>query len=66
MNKSIYNSIAGNNPAMSQFMDRLNQFKSQFQGDPRETVQNMLNSGRITQAQFNRAQQIARQIMGNR
>ena len=34
-------------------LEQFNQFKSSFQGDPRQQVQNLLNNGRMTQEQFN-------------
>lgn len=46
-------------PILQQFM----QFKNNFQGDPKAQVQSMLNSGRITQEQYNRAVQMANQLM---
>ena len=46
-------------PMLQQFM----QFKNNFQGDPKAQVQSMLNSGRITQEQYNRAVQMANQLM---
>ena len=38
---------------------KFNQFKQQFQGDPQKIVQDMLNSGKITQEQYNNAVQQA-------
>ena len=38
------------------------QFKNSFRGDPRQQVQMMLNSGQITQDQFNKAAQMANQL----
>lgn len=49
----------GFNPA--QLMQRLNQLKSQG-GDPNQMIQQMLNSGRVTQAQYNQAVQMAQRI----
>lgn len=43
------------------FMQSLNQLKSQG-GDPNQMIQNMLNSGRVSQAQYNMAVQKAQQI----
>ena len=50
----------GFNP--NQFMQRLNELK-QKGGDPNQMIQQMLNSGRITQAQLNTAVNRAQQIM---
>ena len=49
----------GNMPDMFQ---RFAQFRNTFQGDARSQVQGLLNSGRITQAQYNQAVQIANQL----
>lgn len=43
-------------------MQRFQQFQQMFRGDPRQQVQNLLNSGRITQAQYNNAVQMANQL----
>lgn len=38
------------------------QFKQNFTGDPRAQIQQMLNSGRVTQDQYNQAVQMAQQL----
>ena len=38
------------------------QFKQQFRGNPQEQVQQLLNSGRITQAQYDQAVQMANSL----
>lgn len=38
------------------------QFKNSFKGNPQEQVQQMLNSGRITQDQYNNAVKQAQQF----
>lgn len=52
------------NNIIQQFME----FKKTFTGDPKQMVQNMLNSGRISQTQLNQyanqANQIYRQMGG--
>lgn len=48
----------GNNNMMRQFM----QFKNSFSGDPRAQVQQLLNSGKISQAQYNNAVQMANNL----
>lgn len=47
---------------MANFMQQFNQFKQNFQGDPKAQVQQMLNSGQITQEQFNQMANMATQI----
>ena len=55
MNQNI-----GFNP--NNFMSQLNELKSKG-GDPNQMIQQMLNSGRITQNQLNNAVNRAQQIM---
>lgn len=43
-------------------IQRFQQFQQMFKGDPRQQVQQMLNSGRISQAQYNSAVQMAQQL----
>lgn len=43
---------------LMQFM----QFKNSFRGDPQQMVQRMLNSGQISQQQYDNAVQMARQL----
>ena len=47
-----------NNNLISQLME----FKKTFKGNPQDIVQNMLNSGRISQDQVNRYAQQANEI----
>ena len=44
-----------------QFMNQLNQLKAKG-GDPNQMIQQMLNSGRISQGQYNEAVKMAQQI----
>ena len=53
------------NPNMANFMNLLNQFrqfKSSFTGDPRQQVQQLLNSGQMSQTQLNQLVQMANQF----
>ena len=36
-------------------VSRFNQFKNSFKGDPQQMIQQMMQSGRISQAQYNDA-----------
>lgn len=45
-----------------QMMQQFQQFRQQFQGDPKQQVQELLNSGRMSQEQFNQLQQMATQF----
>lgn len=43
-------------------ISRFRQFQQTFKGNPQEQVQQLLNSGRITQAQYNAAVQQAQAL----
>ena len=45
-------------PIVRQFMD----FQQNFNGDARQQVQDLLNSGKISQADYDRAVQMAQQL----
>lgn len=67
MNPLFQMMMGGSTPVlnnMSGFMNALNNLKRTFHGDPRQQIQNMLNSGQISQEQYNRAVQMAQQIQG--
>lgn len=46
---NLFQQLNGNNGMLKQFME----FKKNFTGDPKQIVQQMLNSGRMSQSQFN-------------
>ena len=54
--------VTGPMANVQQFMQRFNQFRQSFQGDPRQQVQDWLNSGKISQTQYNHAYQMAQQF----
>ena len=41
---------------------QFNQFRQSFKGDPQKVIQQMLNSGKVSQEQYNRAVQMANQF----
>ena len=47
---------------IQQMMQRFQQFRQSFQGDPRQQVQQMLNSGQVSQEKYNQAYQMAQQF----
>lgn len=53
------NTPMGNAMAM---LNQFQQFKNNFQGDPKAKVMEMLRNGQMTQAQFNQYQQMAQQF----
>jgi len=56
-----------NNPInmLQQFQTFASNF-AKMQRDPRQTVQELLNSGQMTQQQYNQLSQMASQIMGRK
>ena len=62
----LYNTLGGNTSNqfgnIPNFVQRLNQFSQTIQGDPKQQVQQLLNSGRMSQQQYNQLSQIATQI----
>ena len=55
----LYSEMQNNNGNMLQ---RFQQFKQNFRGDPQQQVQQLLNSGKVSQAQYNQAVQMAQQF----
>jgi len=66
MGNSLYSSIGNSSQNMpfnmQEITNRLNQFRQSFSGDPKAQVQQLLNSGRMTQSQYNQLSQMATQI----
>lgn len=62
MSNPLFNSMNSMPNNMNGFFQRLNQLKQTFKGDPHQQIQNMLNSGQVTQEQYNRAVQMAQNI----
>lgn len=55
----LFKMLGGNMPPIVQ---QFIQFRNNFQGDPQAQVQKLLNSGRVSQEQYNRAVQMAQQL----
>ena len=62
MSNPLFGMMGGNQPQMSGLMQRFQQFRQAFTGDPKQRVQDLLNSGRISQQQYNQAVQMAQQL----
>lgn len=60
----LYRQMMTPQPPQNGFLDRFLAFKKQFSGDPQQMVQQMLNSGRISQGQYDNAVRMANQMMG--
>lgn len=61
MSNPLFNALGGNMlpPNMANMIQQFQQFRNSFRGDPRQQVQQLLNSGKISQAQYNQAVQMA-------
>lgn len=57
----LYQMMAQQGP-MNNLMQRFQQFQQMFRGNPQQQVQQLLNSGRVSQAQYNQAVQMAQQL----
>lgn len=58
---NLFNNLGQGNNLMST-LKRFQQFKQTFQGNPQQQVQQLLNSGKITQEQYNQAVEMAKQL----
>lgn len=70
MPNPLFSMLGGGMPQMpgplggfANMMQQFNQFRANFQGDPKAEVERLLQSGQMTQDQLNQLQGMARQIM---
>lgn len=61
MSNPLFNMLGNGNQfgQMGNLIQNFQQFKNNFKGDPQAQVQQMLNSGQITQEQYNNAVKMA-------
>ena len=62
MSNPLFGTVGQQMPQMNGMMQRFQQFRQMFHGDPRQQVQQLLNSGKVSQQQYNQAVQMANQI----
>lgn len=62
MANPLFNSFGNMNP-FQQLIHDARKFRDSFKGNPREEVERLLNSGQMTQEQFNHFSQIAQQVV---
>lgn len=58
-----------NDGGLSQIIEQAKEMRKTFNGNPQQVVQNLLNSGQMSQKTFNELSQIAQQVvqaMGNK
>ena len=68
MANPLFQALGGQMPGpMGQFqkmMQQFQQFRANFQGDPQQEVQKLLQSGKMSQQQLNQLQEMAKQFQG--
>lgn len=64
MSNPIFQQMNGQMPqnGMNGLMQRFQQFQQMFKGDPRQQIQQLMNSGKVSQDDYNRAVQMANQL----
>ena len=61
MTNPFFGALGGGHGFM-QMMQQFQQFKANFHGDPKAEVEKLLQSGKLSQAQLNQLQQMAKQF----
>lgn len=59
----LFGMLGGGNQ-QNALIQKFQQFRQSFQGDPKAEVMRLVQSGRISQQQLDRLQQMARQFQG--
>lgn len=59
----LFNLFGGNRQPNNNILQQFQQFKNSFKGDPRQQIQELLNSGKISQADYDNAVKMANEIM---
>lgn len=67
MSNPLFDMLGGGAPSgpfgnIAQLAGQFQQFRNGFRGDARQQVQELLNSGRVTQAQYDNAVRLAQQL----
>ena len=63
MANPLFQALGGSQNATNPIVQQIIGFKKQFQGDPQQKVQELLNSGKMTQEQCNSLMQQAQTIL---
>lgn len=62
MPNNLYNTIGRQNNPLEQLAQQARDFRKQFSGNPRQEVERLLQTGAMSQQDFNRYSQIAQQV----
>lgn len=69
MANSLFNQFGRQANPLEQLAQHAREFQKQFKGSPRQEVERLLQTGQMSQSQFNQYSQIAQQVvqfMGNK
>lgn len=69
MSNSLFDQFGRQNNPLEQLAQQAKEFRKQFSGNPRQEVERLLQTGAMSQQDFNRYSQIAQQVaqfMGNK
>ena len=69
MSNALYNQFGRQVNPLEQLAQQAREFQKQFKGSPRQEVERLLQTGAMSQQDFNRYSQIAQQVaqfMGNK
>lgn len=69
MSNSLFDQFGRQNNPLEQLAQQAREFRRQFSGNPRQEVERLLQTGAMSQSDFNRYSQIAQQVvqmMGNK
>lgn len=62
MANSLYQQMNNSNN-LSGLVQQFNEFRQNFQGNPQQMIQQLMQSGRMSQADYNRYHEMAQQFM---
>lgn len=62
MPNNLYNAMGRQNNPLEQLAQQARDFRKQFSGNPRQEVERLLQTGQMSQSQFNQYSQIAQQV----
>jgi hypothetical protein len=63
MANPLFNMMGNQSNPMADIIRQAKQFKNQFNGNPRQEVERLLQTGRMSQQQFNQFSQMAQQVV---
>ena len=62
MSNALYNQFGRQNNPFEQLAQQAREFQKQFNGNPRQEVERLLQTGQMSQSQFNQYSQIVQQM----